>query len=96
MRKLSVYLLSFLPLILGAKCQNQEASEYFNRPEVRECITLIQQGDFAGKMACDGEVLDIPDKLTVIPTQEEIELIRDYYENKEQRLFECLKFGDCD
>jgi hypothetical protein len=63
---------------------------------VRECITLLQEGGSVGKMACDGEILGIPSKITIIPTQEEIELIRDYYENKEQRLFECLKFGECD
>jgi len=73
-------------------CESRTPREYFNRPIVTECITLIQDGATLGMMACDGEILPISSKLTIIKTQEEIEKIREYYNDREYGHYICLKY----
>lgn len=87
-------LLSYLGIciiLMSAKC-NRTAGEYFNRPEFNECITLIQQGETLGQMACNGEIFPIPDKLTIPMNQEQYEEIREYYLDRETGHYNCVRF----
>ena len=88
MRILLIYLLFLGSLI---SCRSPQAGRYFNRPNFKNCITLFEKG----KMACNGEVLDIPAKLTIPESQDEFELIKDYYQDHEQARFMCLRFSEC-
>ena len=87
--------LAICTILISAKC-NPTASDYFGRPDFSECITLIQQGDTLGKMACNGKVFPIPDKLTIPMNQDEYEQIRSYYLDRETGHYLCVRFPrDC-
>jgi pyruvate formate-lyase activating enzyme-like uncharacterized protein len=84
----------FFPLclttsIIAFSCKdNKDAAEFFNRPQINECITLDQKG----KMACNGEVLDIPSSMILMKSWIDEDLVRDYYSDKEFRLYICLRY----
>ena len=63
--------------------------EFFNRPQINSCITLAEKG----LMACNGIVKNIPSGLIVPESDEDYEVIRSYYSDKEFRLYQCLRFG---
>lgn len=79
-------------ILMSAKCDNRTPREYFNRPEFKECITLIQDGATIGQMACNGKVFNIPSKMTMPKTQETFEEAKEYFEDKEYRLYICKRF----
>jgi hypothetical protein len=64
-------------------------SEYFNRPTINSCITLAQPG----LMACNGTVKNIPAGLVVPETEADFFTIQTYYDDKEYRLYRCIRFG---
>lgn len=72
-------------------CKTRTPENYFNRPVLRECITLAD----VGKMACNGRVYDIPIGLTIPRDQMTYDDAYDYFEDKEYRLFQCLRFKRC-
>lgn len=78
-------------LLMSAKC-SRTAGEYFDRPNFNECITLIQNGDTLGKMACNGEVYPIPDAMTIPISQDEYEEIRQYFIDRENGHYKCVRF----
>lgn len=82
-------LLALFCLSLGSKC-NKTAGEFFNRPEFRACITLEEQG----KYACNGVIKEIPAGLIVPETLDEYEQAESYYNDKEERLYICLRFPE--
>ena len=91
MKKSLPFLLLLTLLILGNKCDNQTAGEYFNRPEFTECFTLKTPG----KRSCAGVVDDIPSGVSIPETQEQYEQLKKYYMDREQSDFECKKFKRC-
>lgn len=90
MKNYKVYLLPLMLLTLGSRC-SQTAGEYFNRPYIEECITAFEPGF----MFCNGVKTQIPPKMRIPKTPEMGERIRDYYLDKEEKLFFCVRFGDC-
>lgn len=77
----------FFVIIVAAKCSNQEVGEFFNRPTFKECV-LLEDGNF---MACDGEVVPTtPGQIIMEDFAAEDELER-YYQDKEERLYVCLR-----
>jgi len=75
---------------MAVSCENRTPSNYFNRPLIKECITLIQDGATLGMMACNGELLPIPSKMTIIQDQENVETMQNYYEDREFGHYLCL------
>lgn len=88
----SWFILLFSMITILVSCNSRTPREYFNRPILKECITLIQDGATIGQMACDGEIMDIPSKLTIPKNQETFEAARKYYEQREFGHYTCLKF----
>lgn len=64
-----------------------EVGKYFDRPLFTECITL----NAPGKMACNGEVKDIPARLIIPHDMNEVDNAKRYFGDKEFRLYVCLK-----
>ena len=92
MKKLSHCLLLCIISIL-VSCNPRTPQEFFKRPVIRECITLIQDGATIGMMACNGVLKSIPSKLTILEDQENVEEIRLYSEEREYQNYRlCLKF----
>ena len=79
--------LFFMTLTIQS-CNTTPPARYFNRPEFTECIS---NGD--GTSYCNGELVDNINHTTIAP--EETEVMRDYFEDKELRLYKCLEFNDC-
>jgi hypothetical protein len=73
-------------------CVARTPREYFNRPYLKECITLIQDGATLGMMSCNGKTIPIPSRLTIPKAQSEFETARRYYEKREYGHYICLKF----
>ena len=71
-------------------CENRTPQEYFNRPIIKECVALIQDGATLGMMACNGVITPIPTGLTIIQDQENVEELRSYYEAREYGHYLCL------
>lgn len=83
-KKGSLFLL-FCMILSGCRTPR----EYFNRPQVNSCITLEE----SGYMACNGNITPIPAGLIVPEAEDDYFVIREYYEDKENRLYQCLRFG---
>lgn len=79
-------LLVLFSLTLASSCQT--AGEYFGRQSV---VSAINNNCTAYK---NGKLVDATNWIAVSP--EDFEYLQDYYEDKEKRLFKCLKFGRCD
>lgn len=62
-----------------------KVAKFFNRPHFTECIS---NGD--GTMFCNGEIFDSLNSICTLP--EDAENIKNYYSDKEFRLFVCLKY----
>ena len=82
MKNAKFYLL-FLLILTACKTP----SEYFNRPKVTPTINNVGTG------FRNGIEIDTTNFICVDPS--EYEIIQDYYEDKEFRLFRCLKYGRC-
>jgi hypothetical protein len=90
MKIYSVYLLSLV--ILTISCNStRNASDYFNRPNYKPCITAFE----TGFMFCNGIKKPIPPKMQIPETPEESESMIDYFTDKEFRLYLCLRFSEC-
>jgi hypothetical protein len=61
---------------------------YFNRPSFTSCIA---NGD--GTAFCNGKEVDSTNMICAPP--EEYDKAIDYFQDKEYRLFRCLKYGRC-
>ncbi len=79
-----------LIVVSCSSCVNRTPSNYFNRPLLNECVTLKN-----GKMSCDGLVKDIPLSMTIPDSQANYNEAYNYCEDKEYRLYECLRYGRC-
>lgn len=77
-------------MVSCSSCRNRTPQAYFNRPQLNECITLE-----SGNMTCNGIVQKIPAGLIIPKTIEDYNSAYNYCENKEYRLYECLRFGSC-
>lgn len=77
------HLVLFL-LILNS-CQS--AGEYFGRPDVIPTI------NYYGTGYRNGVEIDTSKFICVDP--DEYSILQDYYEDKEVRLYQCLRFGRC-
>lgn len=66
-------------------------AKYFNRPVFKTCYTAIE----IGYMFCNGVKKKIPARMEIPETQNDYLDASDYYEDKEYRLFRCLKYKDC-
>lgn len=78
------FLLVLFSLIFLGSCQSTKPGEYFNRPKV---IPAINSNCTAVK---DGELIDATNFISV--SAEDYDLIQKYYEDKEFRLYICLKY----
>lgn len=91
MRITSIFQLCLISLI-AVGCRTPQAGDYFGRLPINACITLNE----VGKMVCGGEVQDIPPGLIVPQTIEDYDYTRQYFEDKEFRLFKCLRYNRCE
>lgn len=82
MMKEKLYLLCLL-ILIGCKTPSQ----YFSRPKVLPTINNEGTG------FRDGVEIDTTNFICVDP--KEYEVLQDYYDDKEYRLFLCLKFNRC-
>jgi hypothetical protein len=57
----------------------------------KTCITAFEKG----YMYCDGIKKPIPAKLTIPENNDNYLDASDYYEDKEYRLFKCLRYKEC-
>jgi len=62
-------------------------SEYFSRPKVTPTINNVGTG------FRNGVEIDTTNFICVDPS--EYEILQEYFEDKEFRLFRCLKYGRC-
>ena len=96
--KKELLLVLFSMTLISAKCaNNQVPHEYFNRPDFDQCITLDpSEGEaWRGKMACGGEVIDIPAGLRIMKDFANEDIVENYYEDKVKRLYFCLNSRRC-
>jgi hypothetical protein len=84
MQNARLFLLLLTTLLIGAKC-SQDAGTYFKRPNIEPCIS---NGD--GTSWCNGELTDNINHIT--QTADNFDRLVDYCEDKETRLFICLKY----
>ena len=87
---LSPYSFMILIVVSCSSCKNRTPAKYFDRPMLNECITLKN-----GMMACNGEPREIPLGMTIPDSQSNYNEAFNYCENKEFRLYECLRYGRC-
>ena len=79
------HLVLFCMTLILSSCQ--VPSEYFNRKKVVPAINSNCTG------FQNGEITDVTNWISVSP--EEYEYLREYYQDKEYRLFKCLKYNRC-
>jgi hypothetical protein len=65
-------------------CQTTSIREYFNAPDVKESIV----NECTGYQ--NGELIDVTNHISVDPS--DYEVLKTYYEDKEYRLYICLKY----
>lgn len=82
MKNAKLYLL-FLLILTACKTP----SEYFSRPKVIPTINNVGTG------FRNGVEIDTTNFICVDPS--EYEILQEYFEDKEFRLFRCLKYGRC-
>lgn len=68
-------------------CSCQSSGEFFNRPKINPAINNKCSGYL------NGELIDTTNYISVSP--EDYDIIQDYYLDKEDRLYKCLKFNRC-
>lgn len=88
MKKLKFCLLCCMTIIIVSCQTDPKVTDYFNRPELNECLTAFEPGF----MYCNGKKFQIPAKLPIMKTHVDVDLARQYYSDKEFRLYKCLKF----
>lgn len=90
MKTLSTYLLFCISFLA---CNSiPTAGEYFGRQQFDQCITSFD----SGYMFFNGEKIKIPPKMIIPCTVQDSDYIIDYYEDKEYRLYMCLRFNRCE
>ena len=77
-------------IIIAARCDNEEVGEYLGRPYFRQCITLISN---PALKSCAGIVTPVLPRQIIMEDEIAEDEMRDYYNDIEERLFMCLKFG---
>jgi hypothetical protein len=79
----NIIMLTLFVIITGC----QTAGEYFGRKKINYAINS-NCGGFV-----NGEYIDTTNWISVSPG--DFDYLIEYYEDKEDRLFKCLKFGNC-
>ena len=72
-------------MLCAVSCQS--SGEYFNRKNI---IPTVNSTGYGYR---NGSEIDTTNFICV--NQEEYKYLMEYYEDKENRLYECLKFGRC-
>ena len=85
MTKQGKLLVLFLPMFLSFKCET--TGEYFNRKNIEAAINS-NCGAYR-----NGEYIDATNYISVSP--EDYSYLMNYYEDKESRLYKCLRFNRC-
>ena len=67
---------------------NPTVRDYFNRPDFQECLTAFE----SGYAFCDGIKTKIPPRLPILIDFDDVNSAREYYDDKEFRLYVCLRF----
>ena len=89
MNKFKLFLCFFATL---TSCNStRRASDYFERQPINTCITAFEPGF----MFCDGKRTPIPPRMVIPEDVETQRYMIDYFTDKEQRLYICLRFGEC-
>jgi|GEM_PF-3645471 len=88
--KPTLFTVTVLFIFISSGCTTTDPSAYFNRPVLDQCATLIQSGDGAGKMACNGVIMPIPSGLIIFKDSETVERATKYYESREEGHYICL------
>ena len=78
--------------LITTSCENGDASNYFNRPKINECVTLIQDGATLGMMACDGKITPIPARMVLPKSQKDYSRARKYYGDRELGHYICRRY----
>lgn len=78
----------FLPIILAASCRSQAPRAYFNRPVVVPIISAPGSTGFQ-----DGQEVD--NSGNICYTLDGYDTLEKYGADKEERLYFCLRFGEC-
>ena len=73
--------------LILAICSCETTGSYFNRPKIKPAINNQCSGYL------NGELIDTTNYISVSP--EDYDIIQDYYLDKEDRLYKCLKFNRC-
>ncbi len=81
MKNARFYLLFCLTLI---SCNSPQIGRYFNRPVIDQTIANVGSG------YRNGELVDITNNICV--TTDELKQLENYYNDKELRLYVCLKY----
>jgi hypothetical protein len=79
------HFLLFLMILIISSCQTP--NDYFNRPVIIPTINNECTG------FQDGQLIDTTNFISVSP--EDYDILQQYYEDKEYRLYRCLKYGRC-
>jgi len=79
------HLVLFLMIFLVCSCQS--SGDYFNRRDIKPAINS-NCGAFQ-----NGVLIDATNYISVSP--EDYQYLLEYFEDKEDRLYKCLKFGRC-
>ena len=84
--KSTLLLVAFLVSLIS--CRSRNAGQYFNRPQIKQCITLLE----AGYMACNGVKKEIPSGMVIPESQLDFEIAEDYFIDRELGHYICLEF----
>jgi len=90
--KITIYLMMFVFITGFSSCSSTDASVYFNKPPLPQCLTLVQEGESLGKMSCNGVIRDIPSALIIFEDSETVEAARAYYTKRETGHYICLRY----
>ena len=76
---------------IAARCSQNDADlkAFFNRPDFEQCILL----EDTRVMACDGQLVQTKAGQVIMRNFDQEDILENYYKDKEERLFFCLKFG---
>ena len=91
MKTLNIYLLLCVGLTVVSCQSSRTPAKYFKRSIFKTCYTTFEPGF----MMCNGVKKSIPPKMEIPETQDDYLDASDYYEDKEYRLYLCLKYMNC-
>lgn len=87
MRK-GLLLALFCLITIAARCSDPDIKDYFDRPDFRQCV-LLEDGNF---MACNGVVVPTTPGQILMEDFEAEDELQEYYDDKETRLYFCLRY----